>query len=321
MLKQLLILFLTLLLSLSLVGCFSDSSLIIKEESSKQVSTVSIAKAVSSQVVSSTIVASSKVNSSKKAVVSIPMQSVASTISSSTAPIDPNADLKKQISQKYNVDILYGDDTIWDLSETDINISYLRDPTYIKYGLTLIDVQLSKYPQGFFGDLSRKLRIFLITSLSKNYVGLASYKNPKYFELYLASNEYSVSTIHHELMHMVDFTFNDKSNKADDFNNWDSYNFSGFSYTNNDENDYNNVYTKNSDLQSMYFVSAYSKKEQLEDRAELFSDLMTSTSVKPYYTIDCPLKRKLLYLTSEIRRLMPSVQNASSVEWEKNLIK
>ena len=315
-----------LLLSTSLVGCFYDSNLIIKDESSKQVSTVSVSKTLSSQEISSTVVSSkatlsSKVVSSSKKPVVIPTSSVTPAISSSKAPDDPNADLKNQICQKYNVEILYGDDTTWDLTGTNINISYLRDPTYIKYGLQLIDEQLARYPQGFFGDLSRKLRIFLITSLTQNYTGLATYNNPKYFELYLASNEYSVSTLHHELMHMVDFTFNDKSNKTDDFNNWDSYNISSFSYTKNDTNDYNNVYKKNSDLQNTYFVTAYSKKNELEDRAELFSDLMTGTSANPYYTTDCPLKRKLLYLTSEIKRLMPSVQNASSVEWEKNLIK
>lgn len=194
----------------------------------------------------------------------------------------------------------------------------LRDSNYIKIGLTKLDNELSRFPKGFFTELSRKLRLFMITSFSDQYSGMASYENPDYFDLYHSTSPDSVRTLNHELMHMIDFTMQEKVGYSG-FSNWDDLNPQDFEYTGQDNSQSVFIFDKVKDISNCYFVTNYSLKSYLEDRVEIFENLMINENVNDYISSDNPIHRKITYLNSEIRRVFKTVQKIAKTEWEKNV--
>lgn len=274
--------------------------------------TASSVSAASSTPVSSKAVFSQKTQTSSKA-----KSSSLSTVSAvSTKTVDVVDQKRKAVENKYKVKIYYGDEVYWDFEG--MTITTLREPSYVLQALELLNTELARYPDGFFSDFSRQLRIFLITKFTDSYAGLASYEKPECFELYLSTSPDSTQVLHHELMHMIDFTMQEKSGYAG-FDNWDSLNPAGFTYSNSDYSTSDYTYGAAGIAADVYFLSNYSTKSELEDRAEIFRYAMSVPTMSSFFKIESPVRIKLAYMSSEIRRVFPSVQKVTKTAWEQIL--
>ena len=321
-LKSIFILILLTITIVSGAGCYSDSNIIVTPTKALVSKSQSLYESIEESSYSSSIsvssVESSRIASSKVKATISPKASPAN--SPTEDPLEPktkvNDSTRDSMNIKYGVEILYGDDVYWDYE--DVSMTSLRDTTYISLGLTLLDNELGRYPIGFFSEFNRKLRIFLITSFTENYSGMAVYNNEKYYELYLTASEYSIPTIHHELMHMIDFSLNDTTG-TNPFPEWLGYNPQGFTYTNNNSSGTPYLYSINTASTNWFFVSNYSIKNELEDRAEIFSKLMTTSKSMPYFSGSSPLAQKIDYLTSIINKSFKSINSETSPAWEKYL--
>ena len=269
---------------------------------------------ISSKEQSSSEQTSNKVQSSSTAS-NLPVSSAQSSSVGQTPPsAEQNNQKRRSLESKFGIKICYGDEFTFQIEG--VQAVKLWDESSIKSSLDMLDTQLSRYPSGFFGDFSRELRICLVTNFSLDYIGLASTMNPGRFDLYLTIKAGAGATLHHELMHMIDFSIMEKEKTLSAFPAWSSYNPYGFVYTGKDSNESPYIFNEKT-LYNSYFVTEYSLKSDLEDRADLFATVMAHPGAAQIFTPASPLRQKLLYLTQEIRRLFPSVSKVSKTEWEK----
>lgn len=305
-------------------SCYSDSNIIVTPTKTivSRNQSVSDSISIDTSSISSDASSSKTSKSTSSTIKSIVSTNPRPTNSPTEDPLDPKAKendlIRDTTNKKYDVEIYYGNDAYWNFD--DMNITLLRDTTYITLGLAMLDKELGRYPSGFFSELDRKLRIFLITSFTENYSGMATYNNPKCYELYLTASEYSIPTIHHELMHMIDFSLLDKTG-VNPFPSWNSYNPNGFVYTNSDNSVTPYLYSTKTASNKWFFISNYSTKTEFEDRAEIFSNLMTTTEKAPYFSGSSPLSQKIEYLTSIIKNSLQCLNSKTVPEWEKYLAK
>ena len=320
--KKAQILFFLALTMAMLTSCYSDANLIIirPQESINGSQSISISQDTSLSGVSeknSDPGTETSISSKTSSTIS---KKTSSAISVADEPSDPkvkaNAIKRNQMNLKYGIEIYYGDDTYWEYK--DVSMTYLRDSTYISIGLSMLDEELSRYPVGFFMEFNRKLRIFLITSFTENYSGMAVYSDRNYYELYVTASEYSIPTLHHELMHMIDYSLLDKTG-VNSFPNWNSYNPSGFYYTNIDNSTTPYLYSEKITAADWYFVSNYSTKNEMEDRAEIFEKLMTTEKAMPYFSGSSPLANKIKYMVSIIKKSFHTIDALVSPTWERYL--
>lgn len=298
-------------------GCYTiENNSAVTKPSASSVGISSVASsslsAASSQVPSSKATSSQKALTSSK-VTTTSKSSITTTSQKTTDAVDQK---RKAVENKYKVKIYYGDEVYWNIEG--LTITTLREPSYITQSLDMLNTELARYPEGFFADFSRELRLFLITKFTDSYAGLASYENDSCFELYLSTSPDSTQVLHHELMHMIDFTMQEKAGYAG-FSKWASLNPVGFLYSNSDYSTNDYVYGAASIAADIYFVSSYSTKSEFEDRAEIFRNVMSVPKMATFFKYESPVREKLVYMASEIRRVFPSVQKVTKTQWEQLL--
>ena len=89
-----------------------------------------------------------------------------------------------------------------------------------------------------------------------------------------------------------------------------------FTYGNTDSSYVYNYYDSLT-ANTAYFLSNYSKTNYLEDRAVLFSNLMTNNTKYPYLNKNTPIYNKAVLISNQLRDNFSSVKNSNSVYWEK----
>ena len=190
----------------------------------------------------------------------------------SLVDIDSNTKIStkiKEISEKYNIKIIYGLDTI-DLA-TNVNANMLTDENIILQQLDILKKALSKYEDDFFKK--DRLTIILLESFNNNNLALASKNNLGEYKIYLSNTINFERSIHHEIYHVFEYMNDIKSNLQ--YSTWNELNPKEFSYEeklNLLNNNY--IFGSNNDELNVYFVSKYSKTSPKEDRAEIFAEVM-----------------------------------------------
>ena len=198
---------------------------------------------------------------------------------------EKNNEYRKTLENKYSVKIIYKDENGDYLIGGSIKTEKLNDDNEIDKYLKEVESTLKKYPNGFFKEMKDNnvsLRIYMVNKIDGNYSGI--YMRQKNSTLNLE-----------EIMK--------------------SYNPEGFSYGSNDSTyDYNFSNPNNA-----YFLSYYSRQSYLEDRAVLFSDMMTRTTKRPYYNDGTPLNKKAKLISSQIKEHFNTLSNTGRYHWDRFL--
>ena len=233
---------------------------------------------------------------------------------------EKNNEYRKMLENKYSVKIVYKDEIGNYLIGGSINTEKLNDDNEINKYLKEVELTLKKYPNGFFKEMKDNnvsLRIYIVNKIVGNYSGLTDGGNQSNITVTIGTDGTKLfeSTLHHELMHYIDIYMRQKNPTLNLEEIMRSYNPEGFSYGSNDKSyDYNF-----SNPNDAYFLSYYSRQSYLEDRAVLFSDMMTRSTKRAYYNDGTPINKKAKLISSQIKEHFNTLSNTGRYYWDRFL--
>ena len=233
-----------------------------------------------------------------------------------------NSIVKKveEIENKYNnVKIIYNLD---DIKETDKWIvSYVNEDKYyqLENALVSIDKVLSKLGSEFLSsfkhDKYEGLRIVIVNGIiTGENAGVANiagetFETDAYYNVVITNDGLSYERVLcHEMQHAIDD--NASYRKYDIAGNWYDYNPEGFEYNIKYYNNGDNKYTTYDSEDDAYFVDAYGKSNQYEDRARIFENMCYldgEINIKKYPS----LLKKAQYLRDEMIKYYPSISDSA----------
>ena len=166
-------------------------------------------------------------------------------------------------------------------------------------------------------DNNVSLRIYMVNKIDGNHSGMTDGRNQSNITVTIGTNGTSLfeNTLHHELMHYIDIYMRQKNSTLNLEEIMKSYNPEGFTYGDT-SNEYVYYFTS---VDKAYFLSAYGKTNYLEDRAVLFSDMMTRTTKRPYYNDGTPLNKKAKLISSQIKEHFKTLSNTERYHWDRFL--
>ena len=230
---------------------------------------------------------------------------------------EKNDEYRKQLQNKYSVKIAYKNG-LGNYTINGYGSDKLNDDNKINNCLGEIDKTFKNYPNGFFKemkDYGMPLTIYLVNSISGNVSGLTDAKDKSDIKIMIAPASLFENTLNHEIMHYIDTYIKDKGYPIDINNTMKDVNPVGFTYGDT-SNDYVYYFTS---VDSAYFLSAYGKTNYLEDRAVIFSDLMTRTFTKDYYADGTPINKKAKLISSQIKEHFNTLSNTGRYYWDRFL--
>ena len=229
-----------------------------------------------------------------------------------------NDEYRKKLENKYLVKIVYKDENGNYLIGGSINTEKLYDDNEINKYLKEVESTLKKYPNGFFKEMKDNnvsLRIYMVNKIDGGHSGMTDGRNRSNITVTIgtAGTNLFEYTLHHELMHYIDIYMRQKDPTLNLAEIMKSYNPEGFNYGSNDSTyDYNF-----SNPNDAYFLSSYSRKSYLEDRAVLFSDMMSRTSTRPYYNDGTPINKKAKLINDQLHKYYNCVSKSAKEHWER----
>ncbi len=228
---------------------------------------------------------------------------------------EKNDEYRKQLQNKYSVKIAYKNE-LGNYTINGYGAEKLNDDNKINNCLGEIDTTLKNYPNGFFKemkDYGMPLTIYLVNSISGKVSGLTDAKDKSNIKIMIAPASIFENTLNHEIMHYIDTYIKDKGYPIDINNTMKAVNPVGFTYGDT-SNDYVYYFTS---VDNAYFLSAYGKTNYLEDRAVIFSDLMTRTFTKDYYDDGTPINKKAKLISSQIKAHFNTLSNTGRYYWDR----
>ncbi len=228
---------------------------------------------------------------------------------------DANADMtatilkiKNTLEKYYGINIYYGE--LLNEVTSQINANVLYDERATLNMLQNINSELAKYPKGMIDEIQRsgyKVSIYLVRNFNNNNIALANRTSSGNFNIFLSNDPDFAKSMHHEFYHIIEYYIKLEYDIDTVYELWNIYNPKNFKYTNSIQNITNKyVYGLDSD-NDLCFVTLYSKFSAQEDRAEVFSEMMTS---KEEYTKNKKAKNiinKMNVITTTLRTIFASV--------------
>ena len=230
---------------------------------------------------------------------------------------EKNDEYRKQLQNKYLVKIAYKDE-LGNYTINGYGSDKLNDDNKINNCLGEIDKTLKNYPNGFFEemkDYGMPLTIYLVNNISDDVSGLTDAKDKSDIKIMIAPASLFENTLNHEIMHYIDSYIKVKGYPIDINTTMKDVNPVGFTYGET-SNDYVYYFTS---VNNAYFLSAYGKTNYLEDRAVIFSDLMTRTFAKDYYDDGTPINKKAKLISSQIKEHFNTLSNTGRYYWDRFL--
>lgn len=230
---------------------------------------------------------------------------------------EKNDEYRKQLQNKYSVKIAYKDE-LGNYTINGYGSDKLNDDNKINNCLGEINKTLKNYPNGFFKemkDYGMPLTIYLVNSISGNVSGLTDAKDKSDIKIMIAPASLFENTLNHEIMHYIDSYIKVKGYSIDINITMKDVNPIGFTYGDT-SNEYVYYFTS---IDNAYFLSAYGKTNYLEDRAVIFSDLMTRTFTKDYYADSIPINKKAKLISSQIKEHFNTLSNTGRYYWDRFL--
>ena len=230
---------------------------------------------------------------------------------------EKNDEYRKQLQNKYSVKIAYKDE-LGNYTINGYGSDKLNDDNKINNCLGEIDKTLKNYPNGFFKemkDYGMPLTIYLVNSINGNVSGLTDAKDKSDIKIMIAPASLFENTLNHEIMHYIDTYIKVKGYPIDINTTMKDVNPVGFTYGDT-SNEYVYYFTS---VNNAYFLSSYGKTNYLEDRAVIFSDLMTRTFTKDYYDDGTPINKKAKLISSQIKEHFKTLSNMERYYWDRFL--
>ena len=230
---------------------------------------------------------------------------------------EKNDEYRKQLQNKYSVKIAYKNE-LGNYTISGYGLDKLNDDNKINNCLGEIDKTLKNYPNAFFKemkDYGMPLTIYLVNSISVNVSGLTDAKDKSDIKIMIAPASLFENTLNHEIMHYIDSYIKVKGYPIDINTTMKDVNPVGFTYGDT-SNEYVYYFTS---IDNAYFLSAYGKTNYLEDRAVIFSDLMTRTFTKDYYADGTPINKKAKLISSQIKEHFNTLSNTERYYWDRFL--
>ncbi len=230
---------------------------------------------------------------------------------------EKNNEYRKQLQNKYSVKIAYKNE-LGNYTINGYGSEKLNDDSKINNCLGEIDATLENYPNGFFKemkDYGMPLTIYLVNSISDDVSGLTDAKDKSDIKIMIAPASLFENTLNHEIMHYIDTYIKDKGYPIDINNTMKDVNPVDFTYGNT-SNEYVYYFTS---VDNAYFLSAYGKTNYLEDRAVLFSDMMTRTIKKTFYNDGTPINKKAKLISLQIKEHFNTLSNTGRYYWDRFL--
>ena len=230
---------------------------------------------------------------------------------------EKNDEYRKQPQNKYSVKIAYKNE-LGNYTINGYGSDKLNDDNKINNCLGEIDKTLKNYPNGFFKemkDYGMPLTIYLVNSISGNVSGLTDAKDKNDIKIMIAPASLFENTLNYEIMHYIDSYIKVKGYPIDINNTMKDVNPVGFTYGDT-SNEYVYYFTS---VDNAYFLSSYGKTNYLEDRAVIFSDLMTRTFTKDYYANGTPINKKAKLISLQIKEHFNTLSNTGRYYWDRFL--
>lgn len=230
-------------------------------------------------------------------------------------------ELVTKIKEEFNINTYIYDKGVRYFSDFYALPNYDDELTYDRLSKTY-DV-LKKFNKDFFNKFKTNknngLEIYItgtlypsdITTQISNPVGYSLKMNNDYIIAIDANDEEYDKTMCHELMHSIENNmydlYYDNKLKNEPFKKWNSYNPKNFKYSESYVKEENDKYTISSN-KDVYFIDSYSHTYSNEDRARIFEQLCSKEDTLNKYS---NLKKKALYLKSEITSVYPMLNDSS----------
>ena len=230
---------------------------------------------------------------------------------------EKNDEYRKQLQNKYSVKIAYKNE-LGNYTINGYGSDKLNDDNKINNCLGEIDKTLKNYPNGFFKemkDYGMPLTIYLVNSISGNVSGLTDAKDKSDIKIMIPPASLFENTLNHEIMHYIDSYIKVKGYPIDINTTMKDVNPVDFTYGDT-SNEYVYYFTS---VDNAYFLSSYGKTNYLEDRAVIFSDLMTRTFTKDYYADGTPINKKAKLISSQIKEHFNTLSNTGKYYWDRFL--
>ena len=146
-------------------------------------------------------------------------------------------------------------------------------------------------------DYGMPLTIYLVKNINGNVSGLTDAKDSSNIKITIEPTLLFENNLHHEIMYYIDIYIKIKGYPIDINNTMKEVNPIDYTYVDTS----NNYVYYYSNLNNAYFISAYSKTNYLEDRAVIFSDLMSRCITKDYYNDGTPINKKAKLISLQIK--------------------
>lgn len=232
-----------------------------------------------------------------------------------TPPADVNNDFRKSLESKYGIKIAYGNE-LAGYRPKNKSTTPLTDVVQIHTQLNTLDSALAKYPAGFFAEpTDAKLTFYFIKSVEDNaFAGLTDHEFGDDVKITLATNSgFSAYTIHHEIMHWIDFIMSVKAYPTDIYASYQLLNPSDFTYG---QINSSLSYFKNAPIP--YFMTDYAQTNVLEDRAETFSMMIgRSYALHGMFDQGSVLREKAKIISTQISQYFKTAPAGGNYTWNQ----
>ena len=232
-----------------------------------------------------------------------------------TPPADVNNDFRKSLESKYGIKIAYGNELAGYKPKNKFTTP-LTDVVQIRMQLNTLDSALAKYPAGFFAEpTDTKLTFYFIKSVEDNaFAGLTDHEFGDDVKITLAANSgFSAYTIHHEIMHWIDFIMSVNAYPTDIYASYQLLNPSDFTYG---QINSSLSYFKNAPIP--YFMTDYAQTNVLEDRAETFSMMIgRSYALHGMFDQGSVLREKAKIISTQISQYFKTAPAGGNYTWNQ----
>ncbi len=233
---------------------------------------------------------------------------------STTKAHDINNEYRESLQSKFGIKIAYGNE-LPNYRPQNRNVNQLNDEVRIRTVMRQLEVELSKYPDGFFKEVSDStLTFYFISSVEGNaFAGLIDHEFGDDIKITYAVDysSYNSYVINHEIMHWIDCIMSIRAYPKNYFSEYSKFNPSEFNYG-----------TVQKDLsfwsnqKIFYFVSDYAQTNVLEDRAETFSQMMSRSYDNGIFASDSVLRQKALVISGQIKQYFKTA-SGKKCHWDQ----
>ena len=224
-----------------------------------------------------------------------------------------NLRIVNSMQEAYAIDIYYG--SIPGLES--VSATAVTDDIVIFNMLRKLNSALAQYPKNLIREIESKgyeISIYLVEQFKTNVEALANRNSIGQMKIYMSNTADLERAIHHELYHILDYYIKLESSESLVYRNWNKYNPDGFEYVGNiDSITPEYVYAG---LPGAYFVTAYAKYSDKEDRAETFAEMLTASKEELFFNEEGAIKGKIEVIKKALYDNFNSVKLEDKLAWE-----